>query len=461
MSKSPLDGDWIRPSLETGGNEERVFRVVGMPFQSVWRDFMSEIDYEAYKKINSQKYTPEEWIEFCSVFCLDNLYQSLLMSSKESNWKYSTQAYLREGLIKCRKLRDCILSGKYEPKPFFEFEINERGKKREVRANHVEDRVVRRCLCDFYMNPNLEKYLIEDNCASRKDYGISKSREKLEYYLHHYYNTHHTNHGYILLLDYSRFYDNIRHDYLLEKLFQKLPNRHIQDLITLVVRHFKLDVSYMTDGEYQKVLDEKFNLLEYQEFKNAHPEVLKGERYLYKSLGIGDQVSQTSGIFFPTEIDNFVKIVEGNQSYGRYMDDSHLIHEDKKYLLYMKDEITRRSLDLGMYINPKKSQVKTLEDGFTFLHVKYKLLSDGHLVKNIDESRVTRERRKLKKYKGLVDSGKLKFEDVKNAYLSWVGQAKPYLSSTQLHNIEYLWNKLFYSYELVQLNNKFNSILIL
>lgn len=418
------------------------------------------MDYEVDIKLYSKKYTKEEWEEFSEVFSMDNLYTSMVMSSKESDWKYSTQNYLREGLLKIKKLRNCILAGKYIPKPFFEFEINERGKKREVRANHVEDRVVRRCICDFYMNPRLEKYLIEDNCASRKDYGISKSRERLEYYLHNYYNTHHTNHGYILLIDYSRFYDNIRHDFLLNSLFEKLHNRYLQDLLTLIVEHFKLDVSYMTDDEYKNVLEEKFSLLEYQDFKNKHPEVLKGEKFLYKSLGIGDQVSQTSGIFFPTEIDNFVKIVEGNKPYGRYMDDSHLIHEDKKYLLYMKDEITRRSAAKGLFINSKKTQIKTLEDGFTFLHVKYKLLPSGHLVKNIDESRVTRERRKLKRYKGLVDRGDLKFIDVKNAYLSWVGQAKPYLSSAQLYNMEYLWNKLFYSYELVQFNNKCNSILI-
>ena len=51
----------------------------------------------------------------------------------------------------------------------------------------------------------------------------------------------------------------------------------------------------------------------------------RGEKFLNKSVGIGSQISQSIGILFPTEIDNYVKIVRHQKLYGRYMDDSYII----------------------------------------------------------------------------------------------------------------------------------------
>lgn len=39
-----------------------------------------------------------------------------------------------------------------------------------------------------------------------------------------------------------------------------------------------------------------------------------------KSVGIGSQISQISGVYYPTRIDNYCKIVKGMKYYGRYMD---------------------------------------------------------------------------------------------------------------------------------------------
>ena len=72
-----------------------------------------------------------------------------------------------------------------------------------------------------------------------------------------------------------------------------------------------------------KLPDDSVNWL-FEEFVNS----FGGDR----GLGIGSQVSQICGLFYPSRIDNYCKIVKSLKYYGRYMDDIYIIHPDKKYL---------------------------------------------------------------------------------------------------------------------------------
>lgn len=84
-----------------------------------------------------------------------------------------------------------------------------------------------------------------------------------------------------------------------------------------------------------------------------------------------------------------------------------------------------------------------LNQPFTYLKLRYKLTSTGHLVKRVNPQAVTRERRRLKKYRGLVDNNKMDLEDAKASFKSWYGSYEKLLSFRTRNNIKTLYNELF------------------
>ena len=115
----------------------------------------------------------------------------------------------------------------------------------------------------------------------------------------------------------------------------------------------------------------------------------------------------------------------------------------------MKDllvELERMSKELGLFINPKKTQIIKLSRGFTFLKIKYHLTETGKVIKRLSPNTITRERRRLKKYKHLLDIGKMSYKDIEMAYRSWRGNALKYNSYHSVKNLEKLFDYLFVSY---------------
>ena len=246
----------------------------------------------------------------------NSLIKAFNLSKKESIWKESVQKYEINLLKNTYELRNSLRDGTYKQKDFYEFVLKERGKIRYVKSMHISDRVVQRSLCDNILLPKLRKYLIYDNGASLKNKGIDFSRRRIETHLHKYYRKYKTNEGYILLIDFSKFFDNIRHDKLLELLATKF-DKDFMLFIKQLISSFGIDVSYMNDVEFKNCLNVLYNSLE-------HPSITKvkdsDKKIMPKSIGIGSQISQICGLYFPTKIDSYCKVVKQLKYYGRYMD---------------------------------------------------------------------------------------------------------------------------------------------
>jgi septation ring formation regulator EzrA len=135
--------------------------------------------------------------------------------------------------------------------------------------------------------------------------------------------------------------------------------------------------------------------------------------------------------------------VLGEKRYGRYMDDMYIICPTKEEVHFVINGITERANELGLFINEKKTQIHKLSDRFTYLQIKYFLDEKGKVVKRINPKTITRERRKLKKYKNLMDKGKMPYEDIKQAYKSWMGTFTPLMSKKQIKNMRKLFYDLF------------------
>lgn len=376
-----------------------------------------------------------------NMLCDANLYLDAFNKCKKGSiWKESVQRYEMNLLKNINQQITAVQNGTYEQKPFNEFTLNERGKTREIKAIHIEDRVVLRNLCDNILVPGIEKYLIYDNGASVKGKGIHFTRQRFETHLHKYYRQHGSNEGYILLMDFTKFFDNIQHSKLINEYEKRLHDKNLIEFLAQIINAFHIDVSYMDDEEYKYCLNSVYNALEYADIDKS---LLTGEKYMDKSVGIGSQISQISGLLYPTRIDNYCKIVKSLKYYGRYMDDTYVIHESKEYLKQLLNEITKICNDYGIFINQKKTQIVKLTKTFTFLKTRYNLTATGKVIKRINKNSVTRERRKLKKFRKMLDEGRITYKEIQEQYNSWRGNLKYYSAYNVTKNMDKLFNELF------------------
>lgn len=360
------------------------------------------------------------------------LMDSFYKSRKNSIWKNSVQQYEANLLKNIRQTQIELREKTYKQSPFDCFFLCERGKDRFVRSISIYDRVVQRALCD-QLTPIVEPYLIYDNGASVKNRGIDFARRRIENHLHNYYRKY-GNIGYALTIDFSKFYDNILHKPLMKMYEEIIDDKDILNLIAHLVDSFSLDIS-----NYD--IEEK-DLLDTLQYAKANTEKT-GEKYLHKSLGIGSQISQISGIYYAHKMDNYCKIVKGIKYYGRYMDDTYIISNSKEELKQLLDDIEKICNELGIFINKKKTQIFRLDKGFTFLKIRYRLTDTGHLVRIPVKKSFVRERRKLKKFKNLLDSGQMTYREIEEQYKSWRGNIKKFDCHRTLINMDKLFDELF------------------
>lgn len=333
---------------------------------------------------------------------LNNIHNSFIKCKSSVNWKSSVQRYEINELYNINKLRKSLITHSYKQKPFYEFDINERGKLRHIKSLHVSDRVLQKDLCDTNLTPEISKYLIYDNGASRKGKGISFARKRLKIHLEKYYRLYGDT-GYILLIDFSKYFDNINHDKTLEIFLKYIKDKNVFGLFSYLVKTFG-------NG---------------------------------KGVGIGSQVSQEIGITHPQAIDNYCKIVKKCKYYGRYMDDTYIIHNDKYFLKTILSEIRTICNKYGIIINEKKTQIVKLSKGFRFLKMRCFFTSTGKIIVIPSRKTITRERRKLRKLKIKLNENRISYNDIEKQYKSWRGNIAKFNSYKSVKNTDALYAKLF------------------
>lgn len=342
-----------------------------------------------------------QYDNFEDVFSFSNLYNGYQNSIKGVQWKASTQMYKSDALINIARDRQRLLNGTYKSMGFYEFDIFERGKHRHIRSVHISERCIQRTLCDNCLIPVVSRSFIYDNSANIKGRGYDFAINRTVTHLHRYYRQYGSD-GYVLMIDFSKFFDRIQHEHLYKLIEELYSDTRIVDLYKLFV------------GAFGSV-----------------------------GLGLGSQVSQISALMYPNEIDHTIKEKLGIKYYGRYMDDSYLIHKSKEYLEYCLSVIKSLCDKIGIVINDKKTQIVKLSKGFTFLKIKFNLLLSGKVIKRVHHKCIVKMRRKLKKFKMFLNNCKMKLNDIIIAYNSFRGHIKRCNSHLSLLTMDSLFYKLF------------------
>ncbi len=344
-----------------------------------------------------------QYNDFNRIANCDNLYKAFKLSRRDVNWKESVQRYENYALQNILEAKKKLLNGENVQKGFVEFDIHERGKIRHIRSIHISERIIQKCLCDEVLVPIMTKGLVYDNGASVKGKGISFAMRRLRCHLSRFYRENKSNKGYALVIDFSKYFDNILHNKL-----------------------FEMQRANITD-------DRIFNL--YKKFITVFGDGI--------SLGLGSQVSQISAIAYPNKLDHYCKEMLRIKYYGRYMDDTYLIHNDKSYLERCLAEIKRICDGLGIRLNAKKTRIVPLDEGFWFLKGKYILLESGKIICKPARDGALRMRRKLRKFLKMVETDKMSLPDVYTSYQSFRSHLQQFDSYHIVRNMDKFYAKLF------------------
>ena len=403
--------------------------------QKDFSDYLNLSEEELFKK-----YLPDERFinpktDFYKFLSVDNLKEAFKRVNKASGWKTATQNAYIDLLYIIEKLREEVLNGTYEVKQNKDFILCENGRYRLIRSLGIEAMILQHSLCMNVLFPRLRKYLIYDSGASIKNKGINFTRKQFEKHIHSFYRKHGRD-GYILKIDFRKFFDNIQHDKLIELYKKYLKDEQVIKFIERLIKVYEIDMSYTHDKD---IINKVFNILDYQSVLEKEK---TGEIIMKKSLGIGAPLSQISGLIFPLRIDNYCKTVKSCKYYGTYMDDRYIIHHDKEFLKQILEEITQIANEYGIHINKNKTQIVKLTHSFSFLKTQYKITETGKLIKNLPTRTISLQRRKMKKLAKFVMNGDMSYGRFVNQYLSWRGNKKEYHVTKTLIEMDKIYKEL-------------------
>lgn len=317
----------------------------------------------------------------------------------------------------------------YRPLPTYSFKVYE-PKERDVVANAFRDKVVQHSLCDYVMQPCFTPSFIRDSYASQIGKGTLDGLDRLAHFMRTYFMRRKAatdkarkeaglpplptkegryNAGYVLKGDFAKYFYSIQHEPLKAMASRKLRKR----LETVDEAEFAEWLLFM--------------------FMDSTPD---------PGLPIGFQTSQLLALLNIDGLDHLIKDELGAQYYGRYMDDFYIIHEDKAQLKAWLKRIEEYADALGLRLN-HKTQIFPLAQGIDFLGFHSYLTDTGKVVRKLRDPSKNNMKRRLKKYRGLVDAGRMTIVDVKNSYESWRSHAEHGDSHHLLQNMDSLYFSLF------------------
>lgn len=243
---------------------------------------------------------------------------------------------------------------KYKPYPFRLFLIFE-PKARLVMSQTVADKIINHFVTNYYLLPYLERKLIDQNVATRKNKGSSYANKLVVDYINEIRLKNKQQEIYCLKLDISKYFYSINHQILLEKIEKEIEDKDVINLIKIIINE--------TNKPYINDLINKYN----EKYNTEIPIYEFGT-----GLSIGAMTSQFLAIFYLNDLDHYIKEKLHVKYYIRYMDDFLIFGTDKNYLKNVASEISKQLIELKLKINPK-SGIYKLSGGISFLGYSYKI----------------------------------------------------------------------------------------
>ena len=255
---------------------------------------------------------------------LDNIYLAYKKARKGKSWQNTISRFdddLDENIF---NIRDALIEKTFTTSPYTEKMIYEPKQRIIYKLPFNPDRVVQHALMNV-LEPVWSGLFINDSYACRTGKGIhAASRRTMDFIRV-------AGHGaYCLKMDISKFYPSIDHDTLFGIVRRKIK---CPDTLWLLE-----DIIYSIPGG--------------------------------KNVPIGNYTSQWLGNLYMNELDQFLKHEMKIRYYIRYCDDFVLLHQDKRFLRLVAEEIERflaERLDLSL----SKNDIFPVQQGIDFLGYRH------------------------------------------------------------------------------------------
>ena len=318
--------------------------------------------------------------DFEKVYDFYNLYKAHLKARRGKQCAREVVDFELNLAARLTELSESIRDGSYSLSDYYEFKVYD-PKIRNIHALHYKDRVFQHCLCDEVIAPLIERKLIYDKAACRKEKGTHFAMGRLSHFMSSYYWKENSANGYVLKCDIRKYFENIDHEILKNKLAKVFSDPDILRLIFMIIDSY---------------------------------EIRPG-----KGLPLGNQSSQWFALYYLDSLDRLVKEKLKVSFYTRYMDDAVLIHQDRDYLKYclecMDDHLRNH---LGLEFN-QKTQIVPMRSGVDYLGFHFYLTDSGKVIRKMRTSAKKRFKKKLKLMKNAYSAGKMELEDITPVIVSY------------------------------------------
>lgn len=357
------------------------------------------------------------------------MYDASYKVCRNVRWKDSVINFEENRINTILETEEDLRNNEYLQLAFSCFSVIERGKQRDIRACHINDRLVQNSLCEQVLLPQLTPKFIYDNCATLKGKGIDFALKRAKKHLqaaHRVYGLGQPFYG--ARIDITKYFDSIDHEFLRQAARKLIKEDDIYELVSYFIGTF----SFALTKDNQPLPHKDYYITKNKRYIKVHPKrfkpTIKYYEYNEKSLGLGSQTSQLLALLALNEIDHFIKEQLHIKFYGRYMDDLYLLHNDSQYLTYCLNEIEKKLHEIGLRMNRKKTNITKIEPiksdnkkktPFKYLKWDFYLTETNAIIQIPFKIKLVKERRKLRKMQALWQQGRIPTVDIQQHYQGW------------------------------------------
>ncbi len=286
------------------------------------------------------------------------------------------------------EIQESLLAENYNFGEYKNFTIHI-PKKREISSAPYKDRVVHHALCNV-IEPILDRAMIFDSYACRKNKGTHKALDKAHNFLKQY--------KYTLKFDIKKYFFTIDHEILLYKISKKITDKRVLNIIKSILSTYSSDSAYYLNFDKDDLFD------------SVRP----------RGLPIGNLTSQLFANFYLDGLDRFIKENLKIKGYVRYMDDGVIFSNSKAELHNIRNQIVNYTDSLRLKIHDDKTQIAPVKNGIRFLGFH---LYSTH--RRILRENLKRFKKKFSQRCKLYSNNEIEFDNLLmslNAWLGYVGK---------------------------------------
>lgn len=301
--------------------------------------------------------------------------------SQKGQGKYKVQAmkFSRNQTYNLLKLRQSLIDGSYEFGGYTKFKVYE-PKERIIYAPTYIDKIVQLAINNIIKEIYNQSF-IYDSYACIDNKGTHKAVERISYFMRKA-SWEYGDKAFIIKIDIQKFFYTIDREILKKLLPKKIKCKRTLELI-------------------YKIIDSADNI---------------------DSLGmpLGNTLSQICANIYMNELDQYCKRKLRLHYYVRYADDIVVIvknkNEAKAKLKLIKEFLETK---LNLKTNDNKTKIFPISQGVNT--VGFKIYITHRLLRNSSKKKI---KRKAKKMKNLIKTGKMTIEKAEQILNSWLGHAK-------------------------------------